>query len=68
MESKIALEKVKDLNLLCNYENGAIVSIEPSNVPAVLDYLTDLKLSPTRRNAGISVGRWFLPLTMICLY
>lgn len=45
MESKIALEKVKDLNLLCNYENGAIVSIEPSNVPAVLDYLTDLKLS-----------------------
>lgn len=45
MESSIQLEKVKDLNLLCNYENGSVVFIDDEYINKVIDYINDSNIS-----------------------
>lgn len=42
MKNQIKLEKVKDLNLLCNYENGAVVFVDDENMTTVTQFLYDL--------------------------
>lgn len=37
--NKIRLEKIKDLKLLCNFENGAVVLVDQNNIEAVQTFV-----------------------------